>query len=239
MMFVLIGEAVLSAGQGEENDEADEGQDGDHEDAAFGAGGSAAEDGLAHGVRGEEMVLDHGSAVGDTVEERLRPVPGAVEADGPPEGAGAPEAEAEDHGGQAGKEQSDGGLAGVVAVAEPKEDGEDDGCGPEAQGCTVAGLKGPLVDAGEAAGESVLEVAAREVFLEQADLEEAEQPECSVTENVAGKEQAPVDNEESGFPEGQNEEGKTGDPPGLAGGKVGELAADAEAVYGDRAPFDL
>ncbi len=86
----------------------------------------------------------------------------------------------------------------------PKQDGENDGGGPESQGHAVPGLERPLVDAGEAAGESVLEVAAREVFLKQADLEEAEQPDCSVTENVASKQQAAVDDDESGFPEGQD-----------------------------------
>lgn len=67
--------ATAGAGEGEENDEADEGEDGDDEEAAFGAGGSAAEEGLAYGVCGEEMVLDHKTAVGDTVEEGLGPVP--------------------------------------------------------------------------------------------------------------------------------------------------------------------
>ena len=51
--------AAGSAGQREENNEADQGQDSDDEDAAFRAGGSAAENWLAHGVRGEEMVLGH------------------------------------------------------------------------------------------------------------------------------------------------------------------------------------
>lgn len=48
---------------------------------------------LADWVRSEEMVLDHGSAVGDIVEEGIRPVPGGMEADGSPEGADAPEAD--------------------------------------------------------------------------------------------------------------------------------------------------
>ena len=65
----------FGAGQREENDEADEGQDGEDEETAFGAGGSAAEDGFADGVSGEEMVLDHGAAVGYAVEEGLGPVP--------------------------------------------------------------------------------------------------------------------------------------------------------------------
>jgi len=66
---------VVGARQGEENDEADEGKDSDDEEAAFGACGSAAEEGLAYGVCGEEMVLNHKAAVGDTVEEGLGPIP--------------------------------------------------------------------------------------------------------------------------------------------------------------------
>jgi hypothetical protein len=57
----------------------------------------------------------------------LGPVPCGVEAHGPPERTSAPEAEAEDHGGQAGAEKSDGGLTGVAAVAEAEEDGQDEG----------------------------------------------------------------------------------------------------------------
>src|ERR1700691_3255495 len=102
------------------------------------------------------MVLDHGAAVGYSVEERLGPVPRGVQADGPPERAGAPEAEAEDHGGETGGEQADGGFARVVAVAEAEEDGEDEGRGPETKGCVVAGVEGPLVDAGEATRKGVL-----------------------------------------------------------------------------------
>ena len=51
--------ALISARQSEENDEGDEGQDGKDEDAAFGAGASAAEDGFAHGMSGKEMKFDH------------------------------------------------------------------------------------------------------------------------------------------------------------------------------------
>ena len=43
--------------------------------AALRAGGPSAEDGLTYGVCGEEMVLNHRSAVAYTVEEGLRPVP--------------------------------------------------------------------------------------------------------------------------------------------------------------------
>ena len=65
----------FSAGQRKEDDEAGEGENGHDEDAAFGAGGSAAENRLAYRMRGKEMVLDHGSAIGDAIKEGLAPVP--------------------------------------------------------------------------------------------------------------------------------------------------------------------
>ena len=120
------GVVLVSARQGEENDEDDEKQDGENEDAAFWAGGSAAEKGFADGMSGEEMEFDHGTAVGDAAEEGLGPVPCGVEADGPPERAGAPETEAEDHGGETGREEADGRLAGIAAVDKAEEGGEDD-----------------------------------------------------------------------------------------------------------------
>jgi hypothetical protein len=46
--------SIVSAGQGEQNDERDEGQPDEGEDAAFGAGSSSTEDRFAHGVGGEE-----------------------------------------------------------------------------------------------------------------------------------------------------------------------------------------
>src|ERR1019366_8131869 len=156
-----------SARQGEENDEADEADDGNDKNAAFGAGGPAAEDWLACGVGGEKMVLRHSSAVGDAPEEGLRPVPCGVEADRPPQRAGAPETEAKHHADQAGREHADRRFAWILAVAEAEE------------------------------------------LLEQADQKEAEQPRGPVTKNIAAKEQATVDDEQTGLPEAQNEEGKT------------------------------
>ena len=100
-------------------------------------------------------------------------------------------------------------------------------------------LESPLVEAGEAAGERVLEVAAGEVLLEQADQEEAEQPDGSVAENVAAKEQATVDHQESRFPEGQDKERKAADAPSQAREEVPHFAAVAKAVDGVGAALDL
>src|SRR5580704_2062631 len=91
---------VADAGQREHDDEGDEGQNRNSEDAAFGAGGTAAQEGSTHGVCGEKMVLRHHPTVGDAVEVRLRPIPRGVKADSPPERTGAPQTETENHPGQ-------------------------------------------------------------------------------------------------------------------------------------------
>src|SRR5208282_5911072 len=108
---------------------------------------------------------------------------------------------------KASAEQPDRRFAWILAVAETKEDGEDDGRGPEAERFAVAGhtrvhLDGPLVKAGKSACECVQEIAAGGVLLEQPDQKEAEQPDRSVAENIGAKEQAAVDDEEPGFQEG-------------------------------------
>ena len=76
---------MVFAGQSEEDNKRDESQYSEDEDAAFGTGGSTAENRLANGVCGEEVEFDHYATVGDAVEEGLPPVPRSVEADGPPE----------------------------------------------------------------------------------------------------------------------------------------------------------
>ena len=90
-------ERWLRGGVGKDEEDGDgQEEDGDAEDAAFGAYGSAGEEWIAGGVRGEETALHEAAAVGDAVEEGLAPVPGGVEADAPPQRAGAPEGDDED-----------------------------------------------------------------------------------------------------------------------------------------------
>src|ERR1039457_5664463 len=264
-----------SARQGEENDEADEADDGNDKNAAFGAGGPAAEDWLACGVGGEKMALRHSSAVGDAPEEGLRPVPCGVEADRPPQRAGAPETEAKHHADQAGREHADRRFACILAVAEAEEEGQDHGGSPETERSAVARFKSPPVETNETpprggggggrgaggspetersavarfksppvetsetAREGVLEVAAAEVLLEQADQKEAEQPRGPVTKNIAAKEQATVDDEQTGLPQAQNEEGKTDHSPGESGEKVCNLTAAAKTIDGVGTALDL
>jgi hypothetical protein len=139
------------------------------------------------------------SAVGNAAKEGLGPVPGGVEADGPPERAGAPEAEAEDQGDQYDGEQSDG----IFAVGKAEKEGQDHGGSPEGERFAGARLNGPRVEASDAAGQRVLDVAPEKRLLEQADEKKAKQPDCPITENVGTKEQAAVDDEKSGLPEGQ------------------------------------
>ena len=103
----------------------------------------------------------------------------------------------------------------------------------------MAGLEDPLVEAGETAGERVLDVAAGKVLLEQADQEKAEQPHGSIADNVAAKEQAAVDDEKSGLQESQDEHRETDDAPGQASKEVREHSAVTEAVDGVGAALDL
>jgi len=62
-----------------------------------------------------------------TTERKPLSVERARRTDGPPERAGAPEADAEDEPDQSSGKQSDGRFAGIALVAEAEEDGEDDG----------------------------------------------------------------------------------------------------------------
>src|ERR1035441_10362454 len=82
---------------------------------------------------GVEMTLGHQPAVRNAIQIRLRPVPRCVEADGPPERAGAPEAEAEEATGEAGGEHAEGRLTRADPVTEYEGEGEEErGC-PEAR----------------------------------------------------------------------------------------------------------
>ena len=103
----------------------------------------------------------------------------------------------------------------------------------------MAGFKGALVKAGEAAGEGVLDVAAVEVLLEQSDQKEGEQPNGAVAENVGGKEHASVEDQKSGSPEGQDEKRKAYDPPNQPGEEVRKLPFILEPIHRDRAALDL
>ena len=123
----------MDAGQGEQDDSGGQRFDGQDEETALRPSEAAGKEGAAHGMRGEEMALNHKAAVCDAVEELLRPVPRRVEADGPPERAGAPQAEAEDGDSDArGGEQADRRLARVGPMREAEAEGEQQGRGPKA-----------------------------------------------------------------------------------------------------------
>lgn len=78
------GVGVTSVWQSEHDDETDDSQQRQDKNAALGTGSSSAHKGLAERARGQQMVLDHESAVRDAIEEGLGPVPRGVEADSPP-----------------------------------------------------------------------------------------------------------------------------------------------------------
>ena len=69
------GVACVGAGQGEQDDGDDKGDDCENEDAAFRPGGASAQNGLADRMSGEESVLGDRTAIRYTVEEGLSPVP--------------------------------------------------------------------------------------------------------------------------------------------------------------------
>ena len=78
------GVGVACVRQSERDDETDDSQQRQDENTALGAGSSSAHARQAERVRGQQMVLDHESAVRDTIEEGLGPVPRGVESDSPP-----------------------------------------------------------------------------------------------------------------------------------------------------------
>jgi hypothetical protein len=85
-----------------------------------------------------------------------------------------------------------------------------------------------------------LQVAAGEVLLEQAHQEEAEQPDCPVTENVAAVEQAVIDDQQSGLPQRDDKQRKTSNTPAQTGQKVlWEFRPAPEAIDRVGAPLDL
>ncbi len=140
---------------------------------------------------------------------------------------------------QAGGEQSDWRFARILTVAQAEQDRKDDGSGPEAEGCAMAGFEGPLIKAGEAAGKRVLGIAPSEIFLQQTDQKKSEQPECSIAKNVAAKQEAAVDDEQAGLQQSQDDSVKTDDSACHTGEKVMKLAAVAKAVDRDGATLNL
>src|SRR3974390_2323219 len=78
------GVGVACVRQSERDDETDDCQQRQHKNAALGAGSSSAHEWRAERGRGQQMVFDYESAVRDTIEEGLCPVPRGVEADSPP-----------------------------------------------------------------------------------------------------------------------------------------------------------
>src|ERR1700723_1918484 len=116
-----VGSDAGFARQSENDKQADERQDQQHENAAFGPGGSPAHQRRAHRMRGEKMMLDHQPAIRHAIQEGLRPIPRGVKANRPPQRAGAPETQAENQSSKAGRKQTDRRFARIAAVAQSEE----------------------------------------------------------------------------------------------------------------------
>ena len=78
------GVGVAGVRQSEGYGETDDSQQRQDENAALWADSSSAHERRAERVRGQQMVFDHESAVRDTIEEGLGPIPRGVEAESPP-----------------------------------------------------------------------------------------------------------------------------------------------------------
>lgn len=90
------GVAALIPRLGEVNDDCQQKKRDEAEDASLRSGSAAAEERFTCRMRLKKVVTEEGPAVSNAEEEGLSVVPGGMKADGPPEGTGSPEAEAED-----------------------------------------------------------------------------------------------------------------------------------------------
>ena len=221
----------------ETEDEEGEKEDGDAEDAAFGAYGSSGVEGLADGVGGEETALHEAAAVGDAVEEGLAPVPGHVEADAPPQRAGAPESDDEDNAGQEDLEEAQRGLSGVARVGVEEECGGEDGGDPEGDGAGAL-WRDEIADRDQAAGEGELDVAAEDVLLGEADEEEGEELEGAPVGDGGAVVEAGVEGEEMEAVQGEDEQGDGGDAPEGSDEQAAEGVGSAEAEGGEAAMLE-
>ncbi len=100
-------------------------------------------------------------------------------------------------------------------------------------------LEEPRIDAGDATGKSEEDVAAGEVLLQKTDQEEAQEPDCAVSEGPGAEKEAAVNDEEAGFPKSEYEKRQTGDSPKQAGEQVGKHALATETVDRVGALLDL
>jgi hypothetical protein len=125
-------------------------------------------------MRSEETALHEAAAIGYTIEEGLCPVPGHVEADGPPERAGAPERGDKNDTDDEDLKEAEFVFAAVVRMGQKKESRGYGGGKPEGDSAGVPPGDG-IADANEAPCEGELEIAAKGILLDKADEEEDEE----------------------------------------------------------------
>lgn len=227
----------LRGGRCEEEESGDDNEkNGDAEDGAFGANGAAAVELRTEGVRGEEAALHESSGVGDAVEERLGPVPCGVEADGPPERAGAPQGNDENDAGEEDLEEAEGVFASVVGVGKDEERGGEEGGDPEGDGAGVAGCDA-VADGYEAAGEGELKITAHGVLLREADQKERDELDGSPEEDGGTVVELGVEGKEVGGVEDEDEEAHGGEAPQGSDEEALGGAGAAESEGGEAAVF--
>ena len=78
-------------------------------------------------------------------------------------------------------------------MTETKQEGDDECTSPETECLALAGLEQPRIDAGEPSGEREKQIAAVEVLLKKTNDQEAEEPDCAVSEDVGAEEEPALD----------------------------------------------
>src|ERR1700761_5334208 len=170
-------ERGASARQRDRSDEYDDGHHGKYEDAALWSRAAAAHPRGAERMRGEQTVRAGGTAVSNTEEKRLRPVPRSVQADGPPQRTCTPQAECKHQARAAGAEKADRRLARIQAVQRAEAEGDNHRCTPEADRLRVTIVWRDVADQScQAFSKVELQIATEEKLLEEADAEERDCP---------------------------------------------------------------
>src|SRR5579864_6487384 len=97
-------------------------------------------------MRRQQAMRTDAPAIRNAEEERLCPVPRSVQANGPPQRTGAPQAEREHQARAACAKKADGRLAGVEAVQKAEAEGDEHGRTPEADRLRAAACGRQITD---------------------------------------------------------------------------------------------
>lgn len=179
------------------------------------------------------MVLHQAAGVRHAKQKGLRPVPGGVKANGPPQRTGSPKHKAEDQADQAGRKQAHRALAGVGGVAEAEHKRQQGGGGPEAD--SPGALRGDPEgggDTGKAAGQRELQKAAQEVLLGEGHKEKSKGPPQRVRHGLRQRKQNAVKDKKVRRRERDDEQGKQNDAKNGTGQELRHSARCAAQAVG-------